>query len=75
MNIQVGDIVRLKKPHPCGASEWRVLRAGADFRIECRGCGHQLMLARPALEKRIREVIPGEKSGGAAAGEAVTGGT
>lgn len=56
MNIQVGNIVKLKKQHPCGSREWEVLRSGADFRLKCCGCGHQIMLARPALEKNVREI-------------------
>lgn len=57
MNIQVGDIVKLKKQHPCGASEWDVLRTGIDFRIKCRGCGHMLMLPRKDLEKSVKAII------------------
>jgi len=56
MDINVGDIIKLKKKHPCGSTEWKVLRSGADFRIECTGCGHQIMLPRRALEKNVREV-------------------
>ena len=56
MNIQVGNIVKLKKQHPCGSREWEVLRSGADFRLKCCGCGHQIMLARPALENNVREI-------------------
>ena len=56
MNIQVGNIVKLKKQHPYGSKEWEVLRSGADFRLKCCGCGHQIMLARPALEKNVREI-------------------
>ena len=56
MNIQVGNIVKLKKQHPCGSKEWEVLRSGADFRLKCCGCGHQVMLARPALEKNVRAI-------------------
>ena len=56
MNIKVGNIVKLKKQHPCGSREWEVLRSGADFRLKCCGCGHQIMLARPALEKNVREI-------------------
>ena len=47
----VGDIIRLKKQHPCGNFEWEVLRVGADFRLKCRGCGHQVMLPRTPVEK------------------------
>lgn len=56
MDIQVGNILKLKKKHPCGSQEWEVLRIGADFRLKCRGCGHQIMIARPALEKNVREI-------------------
>lgn len=47
MEIQVGDILVMKKPHPCGASRWLVLRTGADLRLRCTGCGHEVM--KPAL--------------------------
>ena len=40
---EVGDVVRLKKQHPCGSSEWEILRVGADFRLKCLGCGHQII--------------------------------
>ena len=54
MEYEVGDIVKLKKKHPCGSSEWEILRVGADFRLKCMGCGHQLMLARRQVEKNTR---------------------
>lgn len=50
----VGDIVKLKKPHPCGSSEWEILRVGADFRLKCMGCGHQVMVKRTLVEKNDR---------------------
>jgi len=56
MEIQVGDVLKLKKPHPCGSREWEVLRVGADFRLKCRGCEHQIMIARRLLEKNIKEI-------------------
>ena len=56
MDIQVGNIVKLKKQHPCGSHEWEVLRIGADFRIKCNGCGHQIMIPRKTLEKSVKEV-------------------
>lgn len=56
MDINVGDIVKLKKQHPCGSAEWEVLRIGADFRIKCTGCGRQIMIARRLLEKDVKEV-------------------
>ena len=56
MDIQVGNIITMKKQHPCGSKEWEVLRIGADFRLKCMGCGHQIMIARKLVEKNIREV-------------------
>lgn len=56
MDINVGDKLKLKKKHPCGSNEWEVLRVGADFRIKCMGCGHQVMIARRLLEKNVREI-------------------
>ena len=51
---EVGDIVKLKKPHPCGSFAWEILRVGADFRLKCIGCGHQVMLARRQVEKSTK---------------------
>ena len=56
MDIQVGNIIKLKKKHPCGSFEWEVLRSGADFRLKCVGCGHQIMIARTALEKNVKAI-------------------
>lgn len=53
---EVGDIVRLKKQHPCGSSEWEILRVGADFRLKCMGCAHQIMIARRLVEKNTKEL-------------------
>ena len=54
MNYEVGDIVKLKKPHPCGSQEWEILRVGMDFRLKCLGCGHQIMVSRKLVEKNTR---------------------
>lgn len=56
MNIQLGDILTLKKAHPCGSSQWQVLRIGADFKLCCMGCGHQVMGARGKFEKQIKSL-------------------
>lgn len=53
----VGDIVEMKKDHPCGAKTWRILRTGADVRIACEGCGHQVMMPRVKFEKGMKRVI------------------
>lgn len=57
MDIRVGDKIRLKKQHPCGNSEWEVLRIGIDFRLKCLGCGHMVMIPRKQAEKNIRGII------------------
>mgnify|MGYP001658875625 CR=1 FL=1 len=54
MNFEVGDIVKLKKQHPCGSSEWEIMRVGADFRLKCMGCGHMIMVPRKLVEKNAR---------------------
>ena len=61
MDIQVGDIVTMKKQHPCGEKRWQVLRIGADFKLRCLGCGHEVMGARSKFEKNIRSVERGGK--------------
>ena len=50
-SFKAGDIVKMKKPHPCGSYEWEILRTGMDFGIKCCGCGHFVMLARPKFER------------------------
>ena len=56
MNFEIGDIVKLKKPHPCGSKRWKVLRTGMDFKLKCEGCGHEVMLPRSKAEKNIRTI-------------------
>lgn len=53
----VGDVVKMKKSHPCGSDEWEVRRIGTDFTIVCRGCGHQVMIARPKFEKAVKKIV------------------
>ena len=54
MDYEVGKIVKLKKKHPCGSQEGEILRVGADFRLKCMGCGHQIMVPRKMVEKNTR---------------------
>ena len=56
MDIHVGDVLELKKQHPCGSKEWKVLRVGMDFKLKCAGCGHELMIPRSKAEKSIKKV-------------------
>lgn len=53
----VGDVVRMKKAHPCGSSEWEILRIGMDFRLKCLGCGHLVMMPRTKFEKMVRATV------------------
>lgn len=57
MPLKVGDIVKLKKPHPCGGYNWEILRIGADFRIKCTTCSRQVWLPRSEVERRLKEII------------------
>ncbi len=56
MDIRVGDILTMKKNHPCGGARFRVLRIGMDFRLRCETCGHEVMLPRIKAEKNLRAV-------------------
>ena len=55
-NIRIGDLVQLRKVHPCGGFEWEVIRIGADIKTRCLGCGRYVMMSRSALEKRVKTV-------------------
>ena len=57
MDLYVGDIIKMKKQHPCGTNEWKILRTGIDFRLECMGCGRQVMVTRKLVEKNFRGMI------------------
>ncbi|MCI9368363.1 MAG: DUF951 domain-containing protein [Oscillospiraceae bacterium] len=56
MDIRLGDVLELKKTHPCGAKEWSVLRVGMDFKLKCLGCGREVMAPRSKVEKSIKKV-------------------
>lgn len=60
MDFQIGDVIKMKKPHPCGANQWEIMRVGMDFRLKCKGCGHQVMLPRKQVEKSFRGKYPAE---------------
>ena len=64
--LNLGDAVRLRKPHACGENQWEIVRLGADIGLRCRGCGHRILLARSELERRMVSFIergPGASSG------------
>lgn len=54
MDFELGDVIKMKKAHPCGTNQWEILRVGMDFRLKCCGCGHQVMLPRKQVEKSFR---------------------
>ncbi len=56
MDIRIGDVLEMKKNHPCGSRTFSVLRIGMDFRLQCAGCGHEMMIPRLKAEKNIRKV-------------------
>lgn len=62
MDIRLNDILTMKKQHPCGSNTWKVLRTGADFRLKCLGCGHEVMLPRSKAEKNIKAVRRAEEA-------------
>ncbi len=62
MDIRVGDKLVMKKNHPCGSNVFKVIRSGMDFRLECEGCGHVVMVPRLKAEKNIKKVIREEES-------------
>lgn len=57
MDVRPGDVLLMKKPHPCGKAEWLVLRSGMDFRLRCCGCGHEVLVPRVRAEKNIRRIL------------------
>ena len=60
MDIRVGDVLELKKQHPCGSRIWTIHRVGMDIKLRCEGCGHELMLPRRKAEKAIKRILPEE---------------
>jgi hypothetical protein len=55
--FNLGDIVQMKKPHPCGTNAWKVIRMGADIRIKCTGCEHSVMIPRLEFERKMKKVL------------------
>lgn len=57
VDYQLGNIIKMKKTHPCGTNAWEILRTGMDFRLKCTGCGHMIMIPRKEVEKNFRGFI------------------
>ncbi|MCL6639083.1 MAG: DUF951 domain-containing protein [Firmicutes bacterium] len=64
VKFAVGDVVKMRKTHPCGGNLWEVMRTGVDFRIKCLKCGRVLMLPRPKFEKAVKELVQPAAKGG-----------
>ncbi len=62
MDVRVGDVVTVKKQHPCGGKEFHVLRVGMDFRVRCATCGREIMLPRNKFEKNIKSIVRNEQN-------------
>lgn len=56
-SFNLGDVVQTRKQHPCGSSEWEIIRLGADIKIKCLGCGRIIMLPRPKFEKSVKKIV------------------
>ncbi len=57
LQVVIGDVIRLRKPHPCGSYDWTVVRLGADIGLRCHGCGRRVLLPRRDLEKRLKSFL------------------
>ena len=57
LKLNVGDVVRTRKAHPCGSDQWEIVRLGADVRITCVGCGRSVLMPRVKLERRIKQFV------------------
>ena len=56
--LELGDVARLRKPHPCGGYEWKIVRLGADIGLECLTCGRRILLPRRTLARRLKTIVP-----------------
>lgn len=61
VRYQIGDIVKMKKQHPCGSALWEVTRTGIDFGLKCQKCGHFVLMPRPKFEKAVKAIVNREK--------------
>jgi hypothetical protein len=57
VRYEVGDVVKMKKTHPCGSDQWEITRTGIDFGLKCLGCGRRVMIARPKFEKAVKAIV------------------
>ena len=62
-DLQMGDVLRLRKPHPCGGTDWIVVRLGADIGLKCLGCGRRILLPRRDVARRLKTIVGKEIDG------------
>ena len=62
MLLSLGDVVQMRKAHPCGSDKWVIIRTGADIKIRCEGCGRVVMLNRAEFEKRVKKILSAQQS-------------
>ncbi|HEY45578.1 MAG: hypothetical protein AMJ88_12225 [Anaerolineae bacterium SM23_ 63] len=62
-DLQMGDVLRLRKPHPCGSTDWIVVRLGADIGLKCLGCGRRILLPRRDVARRLKTIVGKEADG------------
>lgn len=62
MDLKVGNVVRLRKQHPCGGFEWEIVRIGADIGLRCLTCGRRVLVPRSKIEKRIKKILSEEET-------------
>ncbi len=62
MNLAVGDVVQMRKMHPCGGDTWRIVRVGADIGIRCLTCDRKVMLPRAEFERRVKRIVSSAES-------------
>jgi hypothetical protein len=62
-DLQLEDVVRLRKPHPCGSYEWKIYRMGADIGLECLRCGRRVLLPRRTLARRLKNILSKDETG------------
>lgn len=58
VKLAIGDIAKMKKAHPCGSDQWKIVRTGMDIGIQCMGCGRRVLVPRPKFEKALKLLIP-----------------
>ncbi|HOO11350.1 MAG TPA: DUF951 domain-containing protein [Bacillota bacterium] len=57
LKLELGDVVQMKKKHPCGGDLWEIVRTGMDIRIKCQKCGRQVLMSRETFEKRVKKIL------------------